>query len=65
MNSETVNPQNPFTGKDVEALLEEAVNRAIWTHKQLGYPIVIWKDGKVVTIPPEEIKIEYPIEKES
>lgn len=65
MNSETVTPQNPFTGKDVESLLEEAVNRAIWTHKQLGYPIVIWRDGKIVTIPPEEINIEYPIEKES
>ncbi len=24
-------------------------------HKRLGHPIYIWKDGKVVCVPPEEI----------
>ena len=26
-------------------------------HKALGHPIVIWRDGKVVTVPPEEIEV--------
>jgi ABC-type proline/glycine betaine transport system ATPase subunit len=26
-------------------------------HKRLGNPIAIWKDGKVVIVPPEEIVI--------
>ena len=24
-------------------------------HKLLGFPIVVWRDGKVVWVPPEEI----------
>jgi len=27
-------------------------------HKLLGPPIVIWRDGKVVHVPPEEIVID-------
>jgi hypothetical protein len=26
-------------------------------HKKLGEPIVIWRDGKVVWVPPEEIEV--------
>ncbi len=26
-------------------------------HKALGVPIVIWRDGKVVEVPPEEIVV--------
>jgi len=44
----------------VTAALTRGVNRALWRHKQLGESIVIWEDGKVVEIPPEEIDVEKP-----
>lgn len=31
-------------------------------HKQLGVPLVVWRDGKVAEIPPEEIVVESPPE---
>ncbi len=39
----------------VQKALRDAVQKAIRTHKLMGVPIVVWKDGKVVEIPPEEI----------
>ena len=44
-------------GKDIEKILQRAVNHALLMHKRLGNPIAIWKDGKVVIVPPEEIVI--------
>lgn len=43
--------------RDIEKILQRAVNHALLTHKRLGHSIVIWQDGKVVTIPPEDIVI--------
>ena len=40
-----------------EMALKEAVADAIAEHKRMGHPIVVWRDGKVVTIPPEEIEV--------
>lgn len=40
-----------------EKALREAVAGAIAEHKLRGHPIIIWRDGKVVSIPPEEIAI--------
>ena len=39
----------------VQKALRDAVQKAIRTHKLMGVPIVVWKDGKVVEIPPDEI----------
>ncbi len=36
----------------------KAVQDALRTHKLLGYPIVVWRDGKVVWVPPEEIQLD-------
>ena len=44
-------------GKDIERVLQRAVNHALSMHKRLGIPIATWKDGKVVIVPPEEIVI--------
>ena len=44
-------------GKDIEKVLQRAVNHALLMHKRLGNPIATWKDGRVVIIPPEEIVI--------
>ena len=43
--------------KDIEKVLQRAVNHALLMHKRLGNPIAVWKDGKVVIIPPEEIVV--------
>jgi hypothetical protein len=42
-----------------EALRQTRIN-VLTRHKKLGYPIVVWSNGKVVEIPPEEIKIPEP-----
>ena len=47
-----------------EQAFKKAVAEAQAEHRLHGIPIVIWRDGKVVRIPPEEIvvrdsKVEY------
>jgi hypothetical protein len=44
-------------GKDIEKVLQDAVNHALLIHKRLGNPIATWRDGQVVIVPPEEIVI--------
>jgi hypothetical protein len=39
----------------IDKALEEAAHQALRMHKRLGNPVVIWRDGKVVWVPPEEI----------
>ena len=41
----------------VQKALRDAVQKAIRTLKLMGVPIVVWQDGKVVEIPPEEIQL--------
>ena len=43
-----------------EMALKEAVADAIAKHKKLGYPIVVWRNGKVVSIPAHEIVVPPP-----
>ena len=43
-----------------EMALKEAVAEAIAEHKRMGRSIAVWRDGKVVTIPPEEIAVPLP-----
>jgi predicted ABC-type ATPase len=42
---------------EMESLLREAVREARRRHKALGETIVVWRDGKVVEVPPEEIEV--------
>lgn len=41
----------------IERILQSAVQQTLSIQKRLGNPISIWKDGKVVIVPPEEIVI--------
>ena len=41
----------------IERILQMAVQRELLIHKRLGNPIAVWKDGKVVIVPPDEIEI--------
>jgi len=43
--------------EDITAALREAGREARRRHKALGHPIVIWRDGRVVEVPPEEIEV--------
>jgi predicted ABC-type ATPase len=42
---------------EMESVLREAVREARRRHKALGESIVVWRDGKVVVVPPEEIEV--------
>jgi hypothetical protein len=44
-------------GIRAEEALKKAVAEAIADHKRTGDPIAIWRDGKVVQIPPEQIEV--------
>lgn len=38
--------------------MRRAVREALLFHKRIGNPVAVWRDGKVVWIPPEEIPVE-------
>jgi hypothetical protein len=44
----------------IHAALVEGVRDARRWHKRMGLPVVEWRDGKVVWIPPEEIEDVEP-----
>jgi len=44
-------------GKRLDEAIQAGVAKALAEHKRAGRSIAIWKDGKVVIIPPEKIKV--------
>lgn len=42
-------------GKAIEQILQLAVDHALSMHRKLGNSIAVWKDGRVVIIPPDQI----------
>ena len=42
---------------EVMEIFARAGREAFARHKALGHPVVIWRDGKVVVVPPEEIEV--------
>jgi hypothetical protein len=46
---------------EIEAALNEAVRDALLDHKRAGNPIAVWRDGKVVIIPANEIPVDDPL----
>lgn len=38
--------------------MREAVREALLRHKRLGQPVAVWRDGRAVLLPPEEIPTE-------
>ncbi len=45
-------------GRAIDQALKEAVQEALWRHKRLGQSVVVWENGQVVVIPPEEIPVD-------
>jgi predicted ABC-type ATPase len=51
-------PEAPsWTSLDILDAVNKAVTAALRRHKELGESIVIWRDGKIVVVPPEEIDV--------
>lgn len=44
-------------GHLIDEALKKAVREAILQHKREGLPIVIYRDGQAVWVPPEEIGV--------
>jgi hypothetical protein len=41
----------------IDEALNAAVREAVLAHKQKGLPLVVWRDGKIVWIPPEDLDV--------
>ena len=44
-------------GTTINEALKRGVREALRRHKRLGESIAVWEDGKVVTIPSEQIDV--------
>ena len=44
-------------GRNAEKALQKAVSRVLLVHKQKKIPIAVWRNGKVVKIPPNKISV--------
>ena len=42
----------------MEAAMNRAIRQALLRHKRLGESIAVWRDGRVVIVPPEEIEVD-------
>ncbi len=43
-------------GKEVDRAMDRAFRRVVERHRQLGLPLVMWRDGRVVRVPAESIR---------
>jgi len=44
-------------GAAIAQAMNAAVRDAVLQHKQKGLPLVVWRDGQVVWIPPDEVDL--------
>lgn len=42
-------------GTPIDEAMEEAYWLAVERHRHAGLPLVVWQDGRVVEIPPDEL----------
>ena len=47
----------PWTAYDILEAVQEGVRDALRRHKARGESIVVWRDGKIVTLGPDEIDV--------
>ena len=59
MNKNNGTGARGFLREEALQALREAVADVIAEHKRLGLPLVIWRDGRVVEISPEEAEADY------
>jgi hypothetical protein len=56
LNSSSSLPTEYLDPQEVLKAVAEGGRLARLSHRQTGHPIVIWRDGKTVVVPPEEIE---------
>ena len=44
----------------VDAAIRSAVRETLWDHKRRGQSVVVWQDGRVVTLAPKDIPVDDP-----
>ena len=44
-------------GMAIDRAIVAAQRRVILRHRQLGIPLVIWRDGRVVEVPPDSVEL--------
>jgi len=49
-----------FLAYMAEKALKEAVAEAIDEHRRNGVPIAVWRNGKVVLVPPSQMMVREP-----
>ena|SRR6266540_917601 len=49
--------QKLWTAEDIVDAVNRAVTGALKRHKELGQSVVVWRDGKVVWLKPEQIDV--------
>lgn len=47
-------------GAAIDKAIKEAVRQAVLEHKRAGRSLPVWRDGKVVWLPPEEVILSPP-----
>ena len=50
----------PLLAYRAEEALRKAVAEAIAEHRRNGVPIAIWRNGKVVRVPADQIEVQEP-----
>ena len=45
-------------GTAIDQAIEAAHRRVVRRHQQLGIPLVIWKDGRVVEVPASSVDLD-------
>ena len=50
-------PERLWTSENLLDAVNRGVRAAFKRHKELGQSIVVWRDGQVVTLKPEEIEV--------
>lgn len=54
---ETARLRKVFDPEEIIECVNRAVTAAYKRHKERGESIVVWRDGKIVTLKPEEIDV--------
>jgi len=48
-------------GTAIDEALDRSFRKTVRYHKRNGFPMVFWENGKIVTVPPEELP-DFPTE---
>lgn len=50
-------PDQPWTSQDIVDAVNRAMTAPLKRHKERGESIVVWRDGRIATLKPEEIDV--------